>query len=109
MTRTRIVVRVIFLLLILSTFIFLLRNIDSNVINVAKFKVETFDKLKSDTLVTRQRIDLLLDATDQLDKKIAEDSSSFKSGVYSVIGILVLWLGAELAFAVSARMRTRQP
>ena len=109
MSRLRNIARIVFLVLTASTLIYLLRNVDSNVINVAKFKLETIDKLKSDSLATGQKVDLLRDATEQLDKKIAEDSSAFKTGVYWLIAILGLWLGSELAFGISRSRSARQP
>ena len=74
MNRTKYILRGTLLLLIVFMLINLYRTTEDNLAGIAKFKFETLNKIRKDTLDTERKFDLLVHETTKFNKQFIEDS-----------------------------------
>jgi len=98
MNRTKYILRGTLLLLIVLLLINLYRKTEDNIARLAKFKVETINKIKTDSLDTERKFDLLVNETTKFNKQFIEDSPHVKEGIRYLIGAVGLLIAAELGF-----------
>ena len=90
MNRTKYILRGALLLLIALIVINLYRKTDDNIARIAKFKIETLNKINSDSLDTEQKFDLLVNETTKFNEQFIGDSPDVKDGLRYLIGIVGL-------------------
>ena len=73
---------------------------------IARFKLETLNKIKADSLDTKHKLDLLINETTKFNKQFVEDSPRVKDGIRYLIGVVVLLIVVELGFFITERRRT---
>ena len=70
---------------------------------IAKFKLETLSKIKSDSLDTGHKLDLLVNETEKFSNQIDQDSPDIKEAIQYLIGIMVLFIVVEIGFYITER------
>ena len=106
MNRTKYILRGTLLLLIVLLLINLYRKTDDNIARIAKFKIETLNKIKTDSLDTEHKFDLLVNETTKFNKQFIEDSPHVKDGIRYLIGAVGLLIAVELGFFFKEGRRT---
>ena len=105
MTRTKYILRATLLLLTISLLVNLFRKTDDHIGVIAKFKLETLDKIKADSLNAKHKFDLLVNETTKFSRQMDEDTPHIKEAVAYLIGIVVLFIAVELGFSIAERRR----
>jgi hypothetical protein len=103
MNRTKYILRGTLLILIVLLLIYLNGKTDDNIRRIAKFKLETFNKIKADSLDSEDKFDLLVNETTKFTERIAQDSPHIRDGVRYLIGVVVLLIVIELGFLIAKR------
>ena len=75
-------------------------------VRIARFKLETLNKIKNDSLDTKHKLDLLVDETTKFNKQFIDNSPHVKEGIRYLIGVVVLLIVVELGFFITERRRT---
>ena len=96
MSKTKYIFRVVFILLTVFLLIYLNRKTDDNTETIAEFKLKMIEKIRTDSLDSKNKLDLLLNET----TKFVDNSSHVREGLHHLIGLLVLWFLTELIFLV---------
>ena len=99
------ILRAILVLLTVLLFINVIRKTNDHMGRIAKFKLETFNKIKSDSLDTEHKLDLLVNETEKFSNQMDEDSPHIKEAIQYLIGIVVLFIAVEIIFSLSERRR----
>ena len=94
------------MLLIVLLLINVYRKTDDNISRIAKFKLETLNKIKTDSLDTEDKLNLLVNEMAEFNKQFIEGSPHVKSGIRYLFGAVGLLIAVELGFFVSERRRT---
>ena len=105
MNRTKYIIRGTLLLLIVLLLINLYRKTDSNIARIAKFKIDTFNKINTDSLDTEHKLDLLVNETTKFNKQLNEDTPHIKEAVRYLFGVVGLLIAAELGFYITKRRK----
>ncbi|SHH61044.1 hypothetical protein SAMN04488109_4613 [Chryseolinea serpens] len=100
MYRTRYILRALFLLLTVSLLYYLNKRTDLNLGAIAKFKYETLNKIQSDSLDSKNKLDVLIHETEKFNEQINEDSSRTLKVIYLLIGVVTLFMVSELIFTI---------
>jgi regulatory protein YycI of two-component signal transduction system YycFG len=103
MNRTRWVFRAIFLLLTILLLIFLNRKTDDNTKTIVEFKLKMIDKIRTDSLDSKHKLELLINET----TKFVDDSSHVREGIHYLVGLLTLWGAIELGFLIMEKRNYR--
>ena len=103
MNRPKYIIRGTLLLLIVLLLINLFRKTDSHMARIAKFKIETLNKIKTDSLDTERKLDLLVDETTKFNKRLNKDSPQINEALQYLIGVVGLLIASELVFFISKR------
>jgi hypothetical protein len=106
MNRTKYILRGTLLLLIVLMLINLYRKTDDNIARIAKFKFETFNKIRTDSLDTEQKFELLVNETTKFTKQFIEDSPHVKDGFRYLFDAVGLLIAIELGFFITERRRS---
>ena len=96
MNLARYIFRVVFFLLTVLLLVNLNRKTNDNVGTIAEFKFKMIEKLRTDSLDSKHKLDLLLNET----TKFIDDSSHVREGIHYLIGLLGLWVAIELGFLI---------
>jgi hypothetical protein len=94
MIRTKRIFRIIFVLLTVVLLVNLNRKADANTESIAEFKLKMIEKIRTDSLDSKHKLDLLLNET----TKFVDDSSHVKEGVHYLMRLLGLWVVIEGVF-----------
>lgn len=105
MNQAKYILRGALLFLIVLLLIYLNRKTDDTIGQIVRFKLETLNKIKNDSLDTERKLDLLVDETTKFSEQIIEDSPHVKEGVRYLIGVVGLLIAVELAFFIAKRKR----
>ena len=73
---------------------------------IAKFKFETFNKVRTDSLDTEHKFDLLVNETTKFNKQFIEDSPHVRDGFRYLFGAVGLLIAVELGFFITERRRS---
>lgn len=103
MNRTRFFLRIFFLLLIVSILFYLNRKSGVNIDTIARFKLETVNKMRTDSLDNKDKFDLLVRETTKFSEKINEDSSHAQEAINILMGTVVIFIISELLFLSKGR------
>lgn len=96
MNRTKYIFRVIFILLTVFLLVYLNRKTDNNTESIAEFKLKMIEKIRTDSLDSKHKLDLLLNET----TKFVDDSSHVRKGMLYLMRLLGLWVVIEGVFLV---------
>ena len=105
MNRTKYILRGTLLLLIVFMVINLYRKTDDSLASIAKFKIETLNKIKSNSLDAEQKFDLLVNETTEFNKQFIADSPRVKDGLRYLMGVVGLLIAFEIGFIITERRR----
>ncbi len=105
MNRTKYILRGTLLLLIVLMLINLYKKTEDNVVQMTKFKYDTFNKIKSDSLDTERKLDLLVNETTKFNEQFIENSPDTKNGLHYLIGAVALLIVVEFGFFVRERKK----
>ncbi len=108
MNQTKYFIRGTLLLLIVFMLINLYRATENNVARIEKFKVDALNNIKTDSLDTKHKFDLLVTETTKFNKQFIEDSPRVKAGFRYLFGVVGLLIVAELGFYFKERRSTGQ-
>lgn len=96
MNRVRDIFRVVVFLLTVVLLVYLNRKTNDNAETIAEFKFKIIEKIRTDSLDSKQKFDLLLNET----TKFIDASSHVRRGIHYLIRLLALWLVIELVFLI---------
>lgn len=99
MTRTRLIFRIIFCLLTVFLIVFINKKTNDNTETIVEFKLKMIDKLRTDSLDNKHKVDQLIEGT----TKFIEGSSHVRKGIHYLAGLLTLWGAIELGFLIIDR------
>jgi hypothetical protein len=99
MNRTRNIFRVIFLVVAVILLIYINRKSNDNTMSIAEFKYKTYKKIQTDSLDSKQKVDLLINET----SKFIDDSSRVRTGVQYLSLLFVLLFIAEIVFLILSK------
>ena len=105
MNKTLYIFRGASLLLIIVLLVYLNGKSENNLKRITKFKYDTFNKIKSDSLDTQRKLDVMVSDTSKFTEQIMEESPIVRRGLHYIMGVVVLWVIVELGFSI-ARKRT---
>jgi hypothetical protein len=105
MNTAKYILRGTLLLAVVLLLIYLNGKNDDNIARIAKFKFETFNKIKADSLDTEHKFDLLVNETTKFTEQMIEDSPQMREGVRYLIGVAGLLIAVELGFLIAKRRR----
>ncbi len=98
MNKTRSIFRVVFLILAVILLVDLNAKTNAKTGTIAEFKVKMIEKLRTDSLDSKQKVDLLVKET----TKFIDDSAHVRKGVHYLMGLLGLWITVELGYLIQA-------
>ena len=101
--------RGIFVILILLVLVYLNVKTGENIKLVERFKFETLDGIKSNSLEADYKIDQLENATTKFTSQIVEDTSHVREATHYLIGFVALLIAAELLFLIDERKKAKAP
>ncbi len=96
MNRTKYILRVLLLLLTVYLLVDLNRKTNDNMESIAEFKFKTIEKLRTDSLDAKHKLDLLVNET----TKFVDHSAHVREGIRYLMGLLVLWAFVEMGFMI---------
>jgi len=99
MNRLRYIFRVVFFLLAVLLLVDLNRKTDDTIGTIADFKFRMIEKIRTDSLDAKHKLDLLLKET----TTFIDDSSHVKKGIHHLLGLVGLWGVIELGFFILQR------
>jgi len=105
MNRTKHILRGTLLLLIVLLLINLYKKTEDNVVQIAKFKYDTFNKIKTDSLGTEHKLNLLVNESTKFNEQFFGNSPQLKNGIRYLIGAVALLIVIELGFFIRERRR----
>lgn len=73
---------------------------------ITKFKLETLNKIKTDSLDTEHKIDLFINETKKFDEHFIKDSPNVRSGMRYLIGAVGLLIAFEFGFFIIERRKS---
>jgi hypothetical protein len=103
MNKTRYIFRGGFFLLLIALLVYLNGKTENNIKRITKFKYDTFKKIKSDSLDTEGKLDVMVTETSKFTEQIMEESPSVRKGFHYIMGVIVLWVIFELGFLVARK------
>jgi hypothetical protein len=96
MNRTKYIIRIIFVFLTVFLLVYLNRKTDDNSESIAEFKLKMIEKIRTDSLESKDKLELLLKETTEY----IDDSSHVRDGIHYLMRLLGLWVIIELVFLV---------
>jgi hypothetical protein len=105
MNRIKYILRGTLLLLIVFLLIYLNGKTNDNIARIAKFKFDTFNKLKADSLDAEHKVDVLVDETQKFSEQISKDSPQIRDGMRYLITVVGILIAVEIVFFVAKRRR----
>jgi len=100
MKRVKYILRGLFFILTVLLLSYLNSKTGVNLKSIAKFKLETLQKIQSDSLENKDKVMRLVHETTQLNKQISEDSSHAREAINYLILVVLLFCISELVFVV---------
>ncbi|MEO8474845.1 MAG: hypothetical protein ABI477_21770 [Chryseolinea sp.] len=106
MIITRHILRGIFVVLTIILLVYLNNKTGVNLKTVARFKVETFNKVQADSLDNKAKLRLLIDETTKFSGQIDTDTSHASAVITYLIDIVVLFIASEIIFVIIEKRRS---
>ncbi len=104
MNRTKYIFRAMFFLLAVLLLVDINRKTGDTVGTIAEFKFKMMEKIRTDSLDNKHKVDLLLKET----TKFIDNSSHVREGIHYLLGLLALWAAIELGFLILQRRNYRR-
>lgn len=104
MIRAKNIFRIAFFAALLYLVIQINRKSDDQAESIAEFKLKMYKKIQTDSIGTRQKIDLMRNET----TRFIENSEQVKTGTRRLFLIVLTWLGFELIVQIKSRKRRSQ-
>ncbi|CAN5440829.1 hypothetical protein BH10BAC4_BH10BAC4_21050 [soil metagenome] len=104
MNRTRNIFRAVFLLLTVLLLVNLNKKTSDNTATIAEFKFKMIEKIRTDSLDSKHKLQLLLNDT----TAFIDSSSHVRKRIHYLIGLLILWGTIELTFLILEKRNYRQ-
>src|SRR5690242_6232779 len=101
MTKTRNIFRLIFIVLAIILLVNMNRKPNDNTESIPQFKFKMFQKIRTDSLDTRQKVDVLVNET----TKFVEGSSTTRKGIHLLTLLFALWIAVEFVFLILKTIR----
>lgn len=105
MHRMKYIIRGMLLLVIAGLLISLYHATENNITQIAKFKLDTFNKVNADSLDAKHKLDVLVNETKKFNEQFVQDSPHVKNNLLLVIGAVGLLIMVELAFFITERRK----
>src|SRR5258708_4450983 len=103
MNRTRYISRSAFILAIVLQLVYINQRTSETTESIAEFKFKMFQNLKTDSLDSKHKLNLVVDET----SKFINDSSRVKKGITFLTLIFGLWVVTEIIFVVQDKRKGR--
>lgn len=94
MIRVRSTIRIVFLALAVLLLVNLNRKTNDKAGTIANFKYKMIEKLQTDSLNSKQKLDVLVNET----TKFMDDSAHVRNGIRYLMALLGLFVATELGF-----------
>src|SRR5688572_6163986 len=104
MTRAKYSIRGTLLLILILLLINLNRKTDTFE-RVARFKLETLNKVRTDSLQAGEKLDFVMDETTEFSEELVRESPGIRQRVLQLIGVASLLIIAELAFFIAKKRK----
>ena len=101
MNRVRSILRIVYLLVAVALLINLNRKTNDKAETIANFKYKMIEKLQTDSLNSKQKINLLVNET----TKFMDDSARVRNGIRYLMALLVLLGVTEVTFFILQKSR----
>ena len=105
MTRTKYIFRAVFILLAVFLLVDLNKKTDDHIGSIAEFKFKTLEKIRTDSLDAKHKLDLVLKDT----AKFVDNSSHVRKSIHYLLGLLGLWVIVELIFFLLLKRNYGRP
>ena len=99
MNKARTIIRIVFLIIAVSLLVSLNSTQQQDVKTIAQFKMKMIEKMRSDSLRSKDKLDLIIDDT----KKFLDKSNHLKEDLDYLLMLFALWAIVELVFLQLAR------
>lgn len=96
MNRARSIFRAVFFLLTVFLLVSLNKKTDDNTKTIVEFKLRMIEKITTDSLDSKHKLDLIIDET----TKFIDGSSHVREGIHYLVGLLTLWGVIELGLVI---------
>lgn len=96
MKRVKYIFRIVYFIVAVLVLVFLNREPDDNQQSIVEFKFKMLQKVQTDTLDAKQKVDLLVNET----TKFVDDFSHVKQGINYLMQLLSLVIVTELVFLI---------
>src|SRR5258706_15714716 len=96
MKRAKYIFRAVFFLLAVILLVYINKKTNDKVETIAEFKFKMIEKLRTDSLDSKQKLDLLLNDT----AKFVDVSSRVKKGIHYLMGLLGVLVTTEFVFLI---------
>jgi len=104
MNRARSILRIVYLLVAIALVVNLNRKTNDKAGSIANFKYKMIEKLRTDSLNSKQKINMLVNET----TKFMDDSAHVRNGTRYLMALLVLFVVTEVTFFVLQKKEERQ-
>ena len=104
MKRTKYIIRAVFFLLTVFLLVSLNRRTDDNTKSIVEFKLKMVEKIRTDSLDAKHKLDLFVDET----TRFIDSSSHVREGIHYLVGLLTLWGVIELGFLIRENIEISQ-
>ena len=104
MNKTRNIVRIVFIVLAVILLIKMNTKPNDSTETIAEFKFKMFQKIRTDSLDSKQKVDLLVNET----TKFVEGSSTTRKGIHQLSLLFALLIVVEFAFVITKTIRDDQ-
>jgi hypothetical protein len=101
MTKTRTIFRLVFIVLAIILLVNMTRKPNDNSESIPQFKFKMFQKIRTDSLDTRQKVNVLVNET----TKFVEGSSKTRKGIHLLALLFAVLIVNEFAFLILKTIR----
>jgi hypothetical protein len=105
MKKLKYILRGILLISTILLLVYLNKKTDDHTQTIAQFKYKMIEKIRTDSLDSKQKANLLLNET----TKFIDDSSHVKKGIRNLMSLLGIWFVIELVFLIQEKRNTDRP
>jgi hypothetical protein len=103
MNRTKYISRLLFFLVAVLLLVYINKKTNDNTQSIAEFKLKMFQKIQTDSLGSKDKLNLLANET----TKFIDDSFRVKKGINYLTLLFALLIVVEFVFLVQAKRNNR--
>ena len=101
---SKLILRVIFIILIVLQLAKLNRKTDDNAKSIAEFKFDMLKKAQTDSLNSRAKVEMILNET----TKFVDGSENVKNGFRDFVRLLIAWAIIETTFSIIEKRNSKK-